>query len=140
MKYNFGRPAASYFYSQITEIPTEPKPRGRQPEAGIQRATVDHLYLRARPGVWWAAINNNPRSVVAGALAKAAGCKAGLPDLLLLRRGQLYALELKADGGRVSPVQKACHAELRDAGAEVAVARGIDEALAQLEEWGLIRP
>jgi VRR-NUC domain len=140
MKYDFGPPSAIHFSSQTLEIPTEPMRRRRRSEAGIQRATVDHLYLRACPGVWWAAINNNPRSAVAGALAKAAGCKAGLPDLLLVRRGQLYALELKADSGRVSLVQKACHAELREAGAEVAVAHGVDEALAQLEEWGLIRP
>ena len=28
-------------------------PRRRQPEQTIQRAVVDHLAWRARPGLWW---------------------------------------------------------------------------------------
>jgi hypothetical protein len=36
-------------------------------------------------------------------------------------------------------VQKAAHAALRAAGATVAVAYGIDAAVAQLEAWRLLR-
>jgi hypothetical protein len=50
--------------------------------------------------------------------------------------GKTYALELKAPGGRVTPIQLAAHDELRPAGAEVAIAVGIDEALEVLERWG----
>ena len=41
--------------------------------------------------------------------------------------------------GRVSPEQQAAHGEMRATGAEVAVAVGIDAALAQPESWGLLR-
>lgn len=47
--------------------------------------------------------------------------------------GKTYSL------GRVSPAQMAAHDEMRAAGAEIAVATGIDAALAQLEGWGLLR-
>ena len=108
----------------------------QQPEAAIQRALAEHLRLRAVPQCWWCHIPNNPRSAIAGAMLKAAGLKAGAPDLIFIRAGRTFALELKAKRGRVSLVQKTCHAELRAAGAEVAVATGIDEALARLEGWG----
>jgi hypothetical protein len=36
-------------------------------------------------------------------------------------------------------VQRDCHERLRRAGAEVATVYGLDEALEQLESWGLLR-
>jgi hypothetical protein len=41
--------------------------------------------------------------------------------------------------GRVTDVQRIVHERLRAAGAHVAVAHGIDQALAQLETWNLLR-
>ena len=65
--------------------------------------------------------------------------RAGVPDLVAVKAGHTYALELKAPGGRLSPVQQEVHAALAAAGATVAVATGLDEALATLESWGLLR-
>jgi hypothetical protein len=63
----------------------------------------------------------------------------GVPDLILIRDGKTYGLELKADGARLTPVQRMAHVLMRAAGAEVAVAVGLDGALRQLESWGLLR-
>jgi VRR-NUC domain len=79
----------------------------QHPEYQIQAALAEHLRLRARPGTWWSATNNNPRSAIAGAIGKAAGIRAGLPDLLLVKSGRVFGLELKRPGGRVSPAQRA---------------------------------
>ena len=49
-------------------------------------------------------------------------------------------LELKAERGRLTDIQRITHERLREAGAEVATAIGVDEALAQLEQWRLLRP
>jgi hypothetical protein len=68
------------------------------------------------------------------------GVKAGVPDLLLVKAGHLCALELKTAGGRLSLAQKDTHAALRAAGATVATAAGLDEAVAQLRSWGLLLP
>jgi hypothetical protein len=74
-----------------------------------------------------------------GGKLKGMGVKPGWPDLLLVKDGVLHGLELKAEGGRVSPAQRACHGELATAGGLVAVAYGLDAALAQLKAWGMVR-
>lgn len=109
-------------------------------EEVTHRAVVAHLERRAVPGLlYWHTPNGELRRPAAGGRLRAMGSRAGIPDLLLMRAGQLYALELKRDGGRVSDAQREAMAELSAAGAIVAVAYGLDEALAQLTAWGLLR-
>ena len=67
------------------------------------------------------------------------GTKAGVPDLLLVADGRLYGLELKAARGHLSPAQVATHAQMRAAGATIGTAADVDEALALLATWGLLR-
>ena len=76
---------------------------------------------------------------VEGAILKAIGTVAGVPDILCIFQSRVYALELKAGRGRLTDVQRVVHERLREAGANVAVAHGIDQALAQLTEWKLLR-
>lgn len=67
---------------------------------------------------------------VAGQL-KAAGVKAGVPDLLLPVPGQGYHglwIELKTATGRTSPTQRAWIAALVDKGYDVVIARNWQEA------------
>lgn len=112
----------------------------RVSEEAIQRAVVDLLGRAARPGVVFTHMPSGEarHKAVAGKL-KGLGVKPGWPDLLIVAGGQLYGLELKTIAGRVSHAQKAAHAELTAAGAIVAVAYGIDEAMRQLKAWGLVR-
>jgi hypothetical protein len=113
--------------------------RRQQPEQALQRALVEHLSWRAAPGVFFFHVPNGGwRSRTEAAILKSMGTRAGTPDLLLCRAGQLYCVELKSDRGRLSPAQVTCHEELRRAGATVAVATSIDQALAVLTEWKII--
>jgi hypothetical protein len=115
-------------------------PARRHPEQDIQEALADHLRLRAAPGThWFHLANGGARAAIEGAILKACGVRAGTPDLILIKGGKTFGLELKAGNGRVSLAQQSAHAEMRAAGAEVAVAIGIDDALAQLERWQLLR-
>ncbi|ACF00831.1 nuclease [Rhodopseudomonas sp. AAP120] len=68
------------------------------------------------------------------------GGSAGVPDICIIWRGVTYFLEMKALKGRVRPAQHVMMARLRGAGAICAVAKGLHEAIAQLEKWGLLRP
>jgi hypothetical protein len=112
----------------------------RHPEQNLQRALVGHLRSRAVPGLYWFhPANGGARTAIEGAILKACGVRAGTPDLILIREGKTFALELKATGGRLSPAQHKAHDELRRAGAEVATAVGIDDAIGQLERWRLLR-
>src|SRR5215831_20298781 len=116
-------------------------PRRRQPEAQLQRAVLEHLRWRGVPGLFpfhypaggW-------RSSIEAAILKSLGVVAGIPDLLIVYQGQLYALELKTAYGRLTPTQIDTQQRMRVAGAIVATAVEIDAALEILEGWGLLRP
>lgn len=109
-------------------------------EDHIQAALCQHLAVRAAAGVvYWHTPNGGARRPAEAGRFRALGVKAGIPDLLLLRHGQLFGLELKAIGGRLSARQVETLEQLEHAGAMTAVAYGLDEALMQLTSWGLLR-
>lgn len=123
--------------------------RARPTEETIHRAVVDVLERAATPGIAWTHMPAGEARAkgVAGKL-KGMGVKAGWPDLLIVKGGRLYGLELKTEAGRgpaggrqgrLSPAQVAACAALRAAGAEIAVAYGLDAALDQLARWGAVR-
>lgn len=107
-------------------------------EDNIQRVVWSHLVHRARKGVVYFHVpNGGKRNQSEAAKFKRLGVVPGIPDLLLLADGKLYALEIKTVIGHLSPDQKAMHAVMREAGATVATAFGLDEALKRLETWGI---
>jgi len=113
----------------------------RRPEQQLQRAVIEHLRWRGVPGLWWCHYPAGGfRSAIEAAIFKSLGTTAGVPDLLLVYRGQLYGLELKNDNGRLSDTQAATHDAMKRAGAVVETAYGLDQALAHLITWGLLRP
>ncbi len=129
------------------QAPTRPKRRGldiiadTMSESLLHRAVVQQIAVRVRPNVFCTHIpNGEKRSQVTGAILRAMGVRRGMPDLLFLQDGKAYFLELKTRKGRLSPDQVAVHAALRDAGALVATAHGLDAAIAQLVAWEVIRP
>src|SRR6266513_2865366 len=104
--------------------------RRRRPEQADQRALFQHFAARAAKGVFACHVPmGGVRSVVEAAILKSMGAVAGVPDVLAIKNGKAFLLELKAAGGKLSPAQVACHARLEAAGAVVGIARGIDEAL-----------
>lgn len=70
---------------------------------------------------------------------KRLGVVAGVPDIVVIHEGNVFALELKAAGGRATERQLAAIAAMEAAGAYTAVAEGLDRALACLETWGLLK-
>jgi hypothetical protein len=112
----------------------------RNTEAQIQRAIFQHLDLRGAPDVYaFHPANGGYRSKVTASILKACGVRAGVPDIVAVKDGKTFALELKTDSGRLSEAQQRAHEALRRAGASVAVAFGLDQALTQLKKWGILR-
>jgi hypothetical protein len=119
---------------------SEIAPKRKRPEQRVQRAVFEHLAVRGAPATFaFHPANGGRRSLVEAAILKGMGVRAGVPDIIAISGGRCYALELKAPGGHLTPVQRDAHAALAAAGAEVAVATGIDAALAVLEGWNLLR-
>lgn len=79
--------------------------------------------------------NGGHRSKATAGRLKAAGVKAGVPDLFLpVPRGKYHGMvcELKVQGGRLTPDQRAWLETLTEFGYYAVVAFGADEALESL--------
>ncbi|MDB5607811.1 MAG: hypothetical protein JWP25_4711 [Bradyrhizobium sp.] len=112
----------------------------KRPEQEIHKTVVSHLNARAEPRVFWFhPPNGGKRSVVEAKIFKALGVIAGVPDLIILKAGEVFGLELKATRGVLTPSQRLVHAAMREAGAKTAVAHSLDEALVTLEVWGILK-
>lgn len=109
-------------------------------EEQIHRALVLRLQLCAGPGVvWWHTPNGDIRHAGAAGRLKAMGTIPGVPDLLFLRDGQLYGLELKRAGGRPSVAQSEFQSRMAAAGAIVATVDGLEAAVTTMRAWGVLR-
>lgn len=118
-----------------------------RPEQAIHRGVVAHLRQRAAPGlVWW----HTPQGVklggrrsrkginIQGSIMKGLGARAGVSDLVFLRRGHFYALELKAPGNTPTEQQLEFLDDVKDAGGFSAWCASLDLALSILEAWELL--
>ena len=72
-----------------------------------------------------------------GALRKRMGIKAGIPDLLILWRGRLIGLELKAPKGVVRQSQTDMGLAIIEAGGHWASCRSIEDIEAVLRSQGV---
>jgi hypothetical protein len=118
----------------------ERRRRRRRPEQNLQRSVVEHLELYAVPNCYWFHVGNGGwRSPVEAKVFKSLGVRPGVPDLILIREGKTFGLELKTEIGKLTSVQRTAHVLMRAAGAEVEVAYGIDEALQLLRRWQILR-
>jgi hypothetical protein len=114
--------------------------RRQQPEAEIPKCVFEHFKIRSAPDVFaFHPANGGYRRPIEAKIFQGIGVRSGVPDIVAVRGGQMYCLELKAKGGRLTPAQVAAHSLLISAGAMVAMADNIDAALRQLESWSLLR-
>lgn len=110
------------------------------PEHQAQIDCTKMLQRVLLPDVCWTAIDHaNARDALTGAIRKARGVRAGIPDYLFWRLGKPYAIEFKPNGD-LSDSQKKFLPEMIGAGVEVAVCRTASQVLQRLQLWGLCRP
>jgi hypothetical protein len=114
--------------------------RRSRSEDQIQRAVFQHLRVRGVPNLFaFHPANGGYRRPIEAAVLKGLGVRAGVPDVITIREGRCYGLELKAPGGRATEAQLTTIAAMEAAGALCYIAEGLDHALAVLEAWGLLR-
>ena len=116
-------PNSRYMASSGVLPVLEAAPRTRRrPEQDLQKALADHLRARAAAGTACGGSirpGGGARTAIEGAIMKACGVRAGTPDLILIRGGKTFGLELKAGNGRVSPTQASrTRGNARKAGAD----------------------
>jgi hypothetical protein len=100
----------------------------------------EHIKSRLVAGAVAFAIPNGGHRAKRVAIAlKEEGGEAGVPDIFVLHARQVYFLEMKkAKGGSVRKAQREMMARLTAAGAVCAVARGLEQAISQMEAWRLL--
>lgn len=117
------------------------------PEDDIQAAAVKQIHARGVPGLVHFHVPNSSKlggkrtrdGVPLEAIRlKRLGFRKGVSDLFFLYSGRVFVLELKAPGRQPSKEQREFLADAAAQGAEVAVANGLDDAIRQLEIWGLL--
>lgn len=119
----------------------KPKRKLKTEEHDAQVALFDdYLDTRLVAGAVAFAIGNGGKRHKKVAIAmKKEGVKRGIPDVEIIHASRVYFIEMKkARGGRLSTEQRVMIARLSAAGAICAVCNGLQEAVAQLEAWGLL--
>jgi hypothetical protein len=111
--------------------------KGRAEETLHKAVAQQARWSLARDCFWFHPPNGGSRNVIEATKLKAMGTRAGVPDLVFVRHGKAYFIELKAPKGRVSEAQSGALTEIQRAGAPVAICRNLDDVLACWRKWGL---
>jgi hypothetical protein len=108
-----------------------------QNEWSLQRAIAVYLSKALPPEIYWSAIDiGSAGSAHQGALRKARGVKAGLPDLLVAFAGRALWLEIK-NGSSLSEPQKLTRDALRANGHAWALVRSLEDVEAACVSAGI---
>jgi hypothetical protein len=68
----------------------------KRAEQSLQMTLADHLRARAAASTYWFhPANGGARTAIEGAILKACGVRAGTPDLILIKDGKTFGLELQ---------------------------------------------
>lgn len=110
------------------------------PEEQTQRSILRFLAMALPVDalVWHTPNQRGTRAKWEAALLKGLGVVPGIPDLLCLIDGRLYAFEIKSKSGSVTEAQRLTQGRMVAAGAKVAVVRSVEEAERCLRAWGVI--
>jgi hypothetical protein len=114
-----------------------------QPEKLVQLAIIKWLRAVMPKAIIHHSRNEHQKAGLAGLRAaqsgKTAGVLSGFPDLIVLPTAEIgpFFLEVKAEKGTVSSVQKQVHEMLRGNGYPVAVVRSIEDVRAFLAASGI---
>lgn len=107
----------------------------RRPELATHRAVAAYLKTVLPDTVFWTTFPAGGGGRTRGAILKSLGLAPGVPDVLIVSDGRVYWIELKAEDGRITKAQGACHARLWEAGCPVLVAKTIDDVREALWQW-----
>lgn len=110
----------------------------RHLEDAFQEDVIRQARLMLRREVMFFHVpNGGKRNVREAAKLKRMGVLAGVPDLIFIRAGAVYMLELKAGKNDTTSIQDATIAALTEAGAQIAVCRDMTEVVAAWRKWNL---
>ena len=112
--------------------------QARREEWGTQTRLAALLQHYLDPSTaFWSALENQPRTRLAGILQRRRGTRAGLPDLIVICGRPPVFVEVKSRAGIASKAQKQVRQELVAVGCHWWMARSARAALAALHRSGV---
>ena len=120
-------------------VPFQLTSQKRHEEDSIHKAVTNFLsWSLPREACWFPIPNGGWRWRSEAERMKGLGqCRAGVPDLCVVYEGHAMFFELKTERGVLSPTQRQMHQKLSDAGADVYVARRLEDVQSVLLEAGV---
>ena len=103
----------------------------------MRRGVTQRVALENNPELLWFATEVGRRPKLANAILQGEGQRRGTPDGVLVFRGQVIFVELKAPRGSLSDPQKDFHRDLRAAGGRVEILYSLEQLEALLERLGV---
>lgn len=109
-------------------------------EDEIHLTVCNHLRQRGHSDLlWWHTANEGKRTPRQGAALKQRGLLPGVSDFICVHGGEIFALEIKKPKKNPTESQLEFISRMRSAGGHGLVTQGLDEAIACLEVWRLLR-
>ncbi len=110
--------------------------RRNKPEEILQRQVADYLdRLLPDDALWWHTPNGGGRTKAEAGALKAQGVKPGVSDVLIMYRGYLWGIELKAPGKYPTQAQRDWRDAMLAQGFQWDCCRSLDEVEATLLGW-----
>jgi hypothetical protein len=115
-------------------------------EHPLQKQIADCFRLEIAPagkvsrhGVCWFSVDHANFAGEVPGLRMDRGIVAGIWDTFVIHKGRVHWIEVKTDGGKLSPHQLSVGTAVLMAGGKIGIARNADEALDCLDEWKIPR-
>lgn len=122
--------------SKLCDSGTKVRKKVKHPEQDLQK-TIYKWFSLQYPllyGCLFHVPNGGKRSVVEASIFKAMGTVSGIPDILFIYKGVLYAFELKADEGKLTDNQKYIHEQFKKQGVDVVIIRSLDSFIQNIKQ------
>jgi len=105
-------------------------------ESMLQQMICEYMSLK---GIFYFSIPNEHYNIsyAQRTTLKKMGLVSGIPDLAILANDTVYFMELKSTSGKLNKHQKIVIPALRKRGYNVAIIRSLDQAIEQLNAWGI---
>jgi len=88
-------------------------------EQRLETGIYAYLRLALPPDAFVTSVDHaRKQSERSGLRQKARGVRAGIPDMLIIYRGEIFWLEVKTQSGSLTESQRALHAKLADGGVD----------------------
>lgn len=108
----------------------------KRPEQQFHLTVADYLdRVLPREVLWLHYPAGMFRTPFEGKMLKRLGQRAGVPDILIICRGKLHGIELKAPKGKLTLEQENMAHWLASAGAAWGLAKSLDDIQALLQKW-----